>query len=87
MYREIGFTVNTIDDIDFYADWYRRGRIFAGCEGEEDATLLLFYFSSEFDDYTISLIMNGEEVELEDNEYIIPSEYMKPEKIKMVIIL
>ena len=93
MTRQINFQLSTIDDIyvssDTFEGTYKGKRLFAGYEGENEATRLSFAFDSGFDDYTITLLLSGDdleeiEVELsEDDEYDIPDDYMLPEIVHM----
>lgn len=95
MTRQINFQLSTIDDIyvssDTFEGTYKGKRLFAGYEGENEATRLSFAFDSGFDNYTITLLLSGDdleetEVELsEDDEYDIPDDYMLPEIVQMKI--
>jgi hypothetical protein len=100
MTREIEFRLDTIDRICIWTSWnskwsnkwYRaQKRIFAGYEGENEATQLSFKFGEEFDGYTITLLFDsyGTETEsdpqTEDFTYDMPSALMVPEVVRMRI--
>ena len=95
MVREIDFSVNDIDKVyinsDTYMGYNNGRRLFAGYEGENEATRLSFTFGSDFSGYTITLLLTVDGTEYEtssqtdDFDYDIPTAYMKPEAVRMVI--
>jgi len=90
MTREIKFELSTIDDIyvdsDSFTGDYKGKFIFAGYEGEHEATRLSFSFSPDFDDYAVTLLLqDGTELELNEDDYDIPDEYMVGEELEFKI--
>ena len=97
MKREIQFELSSPDDIfvsftneygkDIYYSNYEGEPIFAGYEGENEATRLSFTFSSEFDDYVITLLLaDNTELELSDNDYYdIQDEYIVGEDLEFKV--
>ena len=77
---------------DTFSGRYVSGRrLFAGYEGENEATQLSFTFSADFDGYTISLIFTVDGTDYtvgsytDDFDYDIPSTYMVSEAVPLRI--
>lgn len=96
MVRELTFSISGIDRIYVYSDTftghYAGKRLFAGQEGENEATRLKFQFGEIFDGYTVRISFNGTEatayiISEGDREfsYDIPEDSMIPEVVKMQI--
>lgn len=96
MYREIDFNINDIDQVyvssDTFNGLYKKGRIYIGQSGEDEATQLTFSFGSDFEDLTAYLYFDGTSVASQalssgsmDLEYEVPDTYMIPEVIKAQI--